>query len=308
LLPFASEAFYDIYGIRPEAVASVPTPFAKWCTPTTATFLAALQHSASTLTQWRTEYRICMPDGRSNGCWWMPCRKQDGDVVLWYGFVMDITQPQAHGRELRIAATSFQTQEGIMVTDSQGVILRVNPSFCQITGYSSEDVVGKTPAVLSSHRHPPAFYQQLWQSLLDKGVWQGEIWNARKSGDIFPEWLTITAVVDGQGPPAISSPFSRTSPNARRPQTKSRRWPLRPAHPPAQPPPAAGALQHALESAKRKQQYGALLFLDLDNFKSLNDTMGHDMGDILLQQVASRLLRACALATPWPDWAGMNSS
>ncbi|WP_199102805.1 EAL domain-containing protein [Aquitalea sp. ASV11] len=290
--PFASEAFYDIYGIHPEAVRQCADPIREMVHPDDyAHFMAALQDSASTLTQWRIEYRICMPDGSIKWLLVDAMPEAEGDVVLWHGFVMDITQHKAMEDELRIAATSFQTQEGIMVTDSQGIILRVNPSFCKITGYSSEDVVGKTPAVLSSHRHPPAFYQQLWQALQEEGVWQGEIWNARKNGDIYPEWLTITAVVDGQGATshfvAIFQDITERKAAADKIQTLAFYDPL--THLPNRRL-LLERLQHALENARRKQQYGALLFLDLDNFKSLNDTMGHDMGDILLQQVAARLL------------------
>ncbi|WP_082696104.1 diguanylate cyclase domain-containing protein [Aquitalea pelogenes] len=290
--PFASEAFYDIYGIRPEAVRQCADPIREMVHPDDyAHFMTALQDSARTLTQWRIEYRICMPDGSIKWLLVDAMPEAEGDVVLWHGFVMDITQHKAMEDELRIAATSFQTQEGIMVTDSQGIILRVNPSFCKITGYSSEDVVGKTPAVLSSHRHPPAFYQQLWQALQEEGVWQGEIWNARKNGDIYPEWLTITAVVDGQGATshfvAIFQDITERKAAADKIQTLAFYDPL--THLPNRRL-LLERLQHALENARRKQQYGALLFLDLDNFKSLNDTMGHDMGDILLQQVAARLL------------------
>jgi diguanylate cyclase (GGDEF)-like protein len=153
-------------------------------------------------------------------------------------------------------------------------------------------VVGKTPAVLSSHRHPAAFYQQLWQSLQDKGAWQGEIWNARQSGEVFPEWLTITAVRDSAGQTshyvAIFQDITERKAAADEIQTLAFYDAL--THLPNRRL-LQDRLQHALDAAHRQQEYGALLFLDLDNFKSLNDTMGHDIGDILLQEVASRLLR-----------------
>lgn len=291
--PFASEAFYDLYGIRPETVSHSADAIRELVHPEDRdSFFDALQHSAATLTQWRTEYRICLPDGQIKWLLVDAMPEQDDHDVLWYGFIADISRHKRMEAELRIAATTFLTQEGIMVTDPNGIILRVNPSFCQITGYDSADVVGKTPAVLSSHRHPAAFYQQLWQSLLDKGAWQGEIWNARQSGEVYPEWLTITAVRDSAGQTshyvAIFQDITERKAAADEIQTLAFYDAL--THLPNRRL-LQDRLQHALDAAHRQQEYGALLFLDLDNFKSLNDTMGHDIGDILLQEVASRLLR-----------------
>ncbi|WP_167467125.1 EAL domain-containing protein [Aquitalea magnusonii] len=291
--PFASEAFYDIYGIRPETVNQCADPIRNMVHPLDRdSFFEALHHSAQTLTQWRTEYRICLPDGQIKWLLVDAMPEQDGDEVLWYGFIADISRHKSMEAELRIAATTFLTQEGIMVTDPEGCILRVNPSFCQITGYDSADVVGKTPAVLSSHRHPAAFYQQLWQSLLEHGAWQGEIWNTRKNGEVFPEWLTITAVKDSAGHTshyvAIFQDITERKAAADEIQTLAFYDAL--THLPNRRL-LQDRLQHALDAARRQKAYGALLFLDLDNFKSLNDTMGHDIGDILLQEVAGRLLR-----------------
>lgn len=101
--------------------------------------------------------------------------------------------------DLRIAAAAFESQEGIFVTDTRSIILRVNRAFSDITGYQADEAVGQTPALLRSGRHGPEFYQLLWHSLLTHGSWSGEVWNRRKSGEIYPEWLTITAVQDDNG-------------------------------------------------------------------------------------------------------------
>ncbi|RMC95343.1 EAL domain-containing protein [Aquitalea palustris] len=290
-LPFASEALLDLYGLSPQAVSDNTDPMRAMLYPDDAeVFFSAMHASAANLTLWNIEYRIVLPDGQLKWLRVDALPEKEGPFVTWYGYIADISQAKAMEAELRIAATTFLTQEGIMVTDRDGVILRVNPSFCQITGYSSAEVVGKTPAILSSHRHPPAFYQQLWQSLLQDGRWQGEIWNSRQSGEVFPEWLTITAVHDSDGQTshyvAIFQDITERKAAADAIQTlafydalthlPNRRLLLE-------------RLQHALDAAHRQQQYGALLFLDLDNFKSLNDTMGHDIGDLLLQEVAARL-------------------
>lgn len=290
-LPFASEALHELYGLTPQQVSHNADPMRAMLHPDDAdAFFSAMHASAANLTLWHIEYRIVRPDGQLKWLRVDALPEQEGPYVTWYGYIADISQAKAMEAELRIAATTFLTQEGIMVTDRDGVILRVNPSFCQITGYSSAEVVGKTPAILSSHRHPPAFYQQLWQSLLQVGRWQGEIWNSRQNGEVFPEWLTITAVHDSDGQTshyvAIFQDITERKAAADAIQTlafydalthlPNRRLLLE-------------RLQHALDAAHRQQQYGALLFLDLDNFKSLNDTMGHDIGDLLLQEVAARL-------------------
>jgi PAS domain S-box-containing protein len=111
----------------------------------------------------------------------------------------DITERQRQEAELRVAATALQTQEGICITDERGRIVRVNAAFSAITGYEPQDVVGHTPAMLSSGRHAQEFYRAMWRRLLEHGSWQGEVWNRRKSGEVYPEWLTITAVRDDAG-------------------------------------------------------------------------------------------------------------
>jgi PAS domain S-box-containing protein len=111
----------------------------------------------------------------------------------------DITSLKQAEAEMRIAAITFQSQEGMIVTDAAAVILRVNQAFTRVTGYSEEEAVGKTPALLKSERHDPAFYQRMWATLKDKHYWQGEIWNKRKDGKICAEWLTISAVVAADG-------------------------------------------------------------------------------------------------------------
>lgn len=111
----------------------------------------------------------------------------------------DITSLKQAEAEMRIAAITFQSQEGIIVTDANAVILRVNQAFTQMTGYSEEEAVGKTPALLKSGRQDSAFYQHMWATLKEKHFWQGEIWNKRKNGKLYAEWLTISAVVAPDG-------------------------------------------------------------------------------------------------------------
>jgi len=196
-------------------------------------------------------------------------------------------------QELRIAATAFETQEGIMVVRPDNRILRVNHAFTRITGYSAEEVIGLSSSLLRSDRHDSDFYKNIKQILDRDRCWQGEIWHRRKNGEVYPEWLSVTAVRN-VGSEITHYVFTFSDITARKaaedqihqlafydPLTNlpNRRLLL-------------DRLQHALASGLRSPTHGALLFIDLDNFKTLNDTQGHAVGDLLLIEVARRL-QAC---------------
>ncbi len=193
--------------------------------------------------------------------------------------------------ELRLAASVFEnTLEGVMVTDADGFILSVNPAFTGITGYSSGEVIGRTPAVLRSQRHESAFYSELWETLRVDGLWRGEIWNRRKSGEAYLQRTTINLVPARYNQPAsYVAVFSDITEFWR----NDERIAHLAYHDPLTDLPNRALLQdrlsHALKVAIRQREPLGVLFIDLDGFKAVNDQLGHHVGDELLQEVAIRL-------------------
>lgn len=192
-------------------------------------------------------------------------------------------------QELLITATAFEAQDGIMITDSAGVILRVNQAFTDITGYSSEEAVGQTPRILKSGRHDAAFYATMWDSIRLTGHWSGEIWDRRKNGEIYPKWLTINEVrsFDGSAVHYVSSQADITARKA----SEDKIYNLAFYDPLTQLPNRRlllDRLRHSVSFSQRDGRHVVLMFIDLDKFKKLNDTLGHDIGDLLLKQVAAR--------------------
>jgi diguanylate cyclase (GGDEF)-like protein/PAS domain S-box-containing protein len=180
-----------------------------------------------------------------------------------------------------------------MVTDAQGVILRINKTFIKDTGYTVEEVVGQTPRLFNSGQHDAAFYDELWQCLLRDGYWQGEIWDRRKNGETYPKWMTITAVKNE----GVTTHYVSTHNDITQRKLAEDEIKLLAFYDPLTGLPnrrlLLDRLHQALANSARSQRQGALVFIDLDNFKTLNDTLGHPTGDMLLQQVAQRL-SACA--------------
>ncbi|MDP2153061.1 MAG: EAL domain-containing protein [Methylotenera sp.] len=192
--------------------------------------------------------------------------------------------------ETRIAATAFESQEGMLVTDAKNVILRVNRVFTDITGYTAEEVIGKTPKLLSSGQHDVDFYAAMWKCINGTGAWEGEVWNRRKNGEVYPERLTITAVkgTDDIVTNYVATFTDTTLSKAAEKEIYQLAFYDTLTHLPNRRL-LLDRLSQALVASARSGRQGALLFLDLDHFKNLNDTLGHDTGDLLLQKVAERL-------------------
>jgi diguanylate cyclase (GGDEF)-like protein/PAS domain S-box-containing protein len=228
-------------------------------------------------------------------------RAADGDyrLIAWSAAVpagdssifavgTDITEKDAARRRLQEATVVFRSSgEAIVITDADGVIKEVNDAFTKITGYEREEAVGQHTRLLRSGRHDKAFYEALWSALQGEGQWRGEIWNRRKNGEVYPELLTITRIDgDGSGYVAMFTDISNIKQTEQRLQRLAHYDPLTEL-------PNRYLINERLEQSLRRAQRSdyrlAVLFLDVDGFKNVNDSLGHQAGDTLLTETAARL-------------------
>ncbi|MCA1989688.1 MAG: PAS domain S-box protein, partial [Desulfarculus sp.] len=221
-------------------------------------------------------------------------RARIGEHDRLLSMVRDITERRQAQEQIQLLAKVFEnTIEGISVTDTRGTIQMVNPGFTHITGYSAEEVLGRNPRVLKSDRHDAEFYAAMWRDIVENGHWSGEIWNRRKSGEAYPEWLTISVIKDAAGEPTHYVAVFHDITEIKRSEEQIRHQAYHDA--------LTGLpnrqlfndrLEMALSRARRGGESLAVVFLDLDHFKTINDSLGHAVGDLLLQEVAQRLKRS----------------
>jgi diguanylate cyclase (GGDEF)-like protein/PAS domain S-box-containing protein len=219
---------------------------------------------------------------------WFTTSGMVGGIMI---YTEDITERKRIEERLRQASVVFEsTREGVIITDAEQRILRVNPAFCELTGYTETEVMGQTPSLLNSGRQGRDFYAEMWASLNAVGHWQGEIWNRRKNGEIYPELLSISAITDDSGQAigyvGIFADISKIKESEFELEFLAHHDPL--THLPNRLL-LFSRLEHSIEQAKRENRQLALLMLDLDRFKDVNDSFGHLAGDELLQQVGGRL-------------------
>lgn len=219
-----------------------------------------------------------------------PLENTDGSFSGTLLVARDITEAKQSEVELNIAAAAFQAHLGIIITDARGLILKANPMFTQITGYTEAEVIGHDPHMFSSEHQGPGFYRRVWRSVRKHGRWEGEVWNQRKNGEAFPGWAAVSSInsADDQLTHYVATIIDISERKAAEQEI----------HQLAFYDPVTGLanrrlfmdrLEVALKEVIRHRSYGALLFIDIDHFKQINDVYGHPIGDRLLKGVANQL-------------------
>ncbi|MDM7456234.1 MAG: diguanylate cyclase [Tepidimonas sp.] len=255
------------------------------------------RHLSGQQPQLECALRLKHRDGRWVDVWMaghVVQRDGDGVPLRAVGVLLDITQQRQHQHALALAELVFNhTHEAILVTDAEGRIVRVNPAFCRLTGYAQDDVLGRTPAILSSGRHDAAFFAAMWHALHQHGAWSGKIWNRRRDGGLMANGMTINAVPGPDGCPHGYVGVLRDITSDQLEETALRRAALYD--------PLTGLgnrlllhdrMQQALARSNRQGTWLAVAMMDLDGFKAINDQHGHAAGDRLLVAIAQRLRAA----------------
>ena len=218
----------------------------------------------------------------------------------------DTTERAERENALRLAQYIFETtNDGIIVTDQHNRIIEANDAFERVTGYSKEEVLGKAPNILNSHKQPSSFYENMWRELDKTGIWAGEIWNRKKSGEIYPEWLTVKSIMDDQQ--AVTGYFGVFTDISEQKKTEASLRNL--AYYDsltnlANRTLGKDRLAHDMELADRHQESLALVFIDLDFFKHVNDSLGHEYGDQLLIEAANRIKEKVRSSDTVVRWGG----
>ena len=292
-VPYASEALRDLYRVSPDDVRDDAAPILASIHPDDLpAFLASIDESGRNLTPWLHEYRLKFA-GEPDICLTanaIPQREADGSL-LWCGFVTDITEHKRSQEKLQLVANVFtHAREGIMITAADGTIIDANDAFTRITSYQLDEVLGHTPRILSSGRQDREFYASMWDDLINKGHWYGEVWNRRKNGEVYAVMQTISAVRDGQGRAqqfvSLFSDITALKAHERQLEHVAHYdaltgLPNRVL--------LADRLQQAMAQAQRRGRHLMVAYLDLDGFKAVNDHHGHEAGDQLLVVVAGRM-------------------
>lgn len=242
-----------------------------------------------------SQYELRFRHKDSHICWFSinstALMDDQGNFAGSFAMFTDITERKRAEDDIRLAALVYQaSSQAMMVTDADNHIITVNPAFTDVTGYEQKESLGQNPKILSSGRHDKAFYQTMWASLNTTGKWQGEIWNRRKNGEIFPEWLTINTIYQADG--SVHRRVALFSDITKEKENEDLIWrqanydmltdlPNRRM--------VYDRVNEEIKKIRRDRKHLAVLFIDLDRFKEVNDTLGHEIGDILLKEAGQRM-------------------
>ena len=289
-----TDEIYDIFGLEPQQFEATYQAFLEAVHPDDRTLVeGAVQGALADKAPYLVQHRVLRPNGTER---WVEERGRAsydaaGRPLRMIGTVHDITERQAAQEQLRLAGKVYEhTAEGIIITDSNAKIVDVNPAHCTITGYQREELLGKNPSVLNSGRHPPEFFRQMWDAISSDGHWNGEVWDRRKNGEIYPKKLTINAVHDKGG--TVTHYVGVFSDITEVKNAEEKLFTLAHYDPLTQLPNRSlchDRFRVALARAERSERLVGVAFVDLDRFKLVNDNFGHIAGDQLLIEVAQRL-------------------
>jgi diguanylate cyclase (GGDEF)-like protein/PAS domain S-box-containing protein len=292
-IPFASAAISSLLELEHDEVRSDAAQIFQRVDPfDRAQGIHKFQNAMQQMAPWQDEFRYYRRDGSVRWLYIdsLPEKEDDTGSILWHCFITDVTERKQAESELRIAACTFESQEGIFVTDAKWRILKINQAFTRISGFETTDLQGQFPPRHVTTSQNLAFFKKIQTTLDELHFWHGELWNIRKDGSVYPMLITLTAILDEQGKLTnyIGS-FTDISRNKgyeaeirnlafydSLTQLPNRRLLM-------------DRLTHLISVSQRNQSHSAILFIDLDNFKTLNDTRGHDAGDLLLVETSRRL-------------------
>ncbi len=292
-MPYASDAIWDLFHVTAEEVRENDSKLYENINPADLELMAqSIEHCKKELVPWQQEFRITDTNGKTR---WLfgssvPERTEEGGF-LWHGFVNDISAQKMAENQLRLAASVFEhSQQSIMITGTDNRIIDVNPAYLELTGYTREEMLGNKPRILSSDLQSADFYRKMWRTIKQQGHWEGELWNIKKSGELFAERQTINVVEDTEGKLQHYVSVASDITHLKKHEANLEQLAYNDA--------LTGLpnrrllndrIQQALILAKRHKKQVAVCYLDLDGFKPINDNYGHKAGDQVLVNTAERL-------------------